>query len=725
MSTKPICLISVVLLLGLAGTNAVGQVDPTLVGWWQFEEASGTLFDQTSNHNDGTPNNGVLYQQAGQVGYALGFDGVDDFVTVGTNGRPSDTFSFGAWLRTSSTHEIETEAISGTGGVNNQRYAFDPRHGGDQDGGAGLSVGTNGIAVYEHGSNYMPTTAAYPTDLGEDWNHIMIVYQDKTPTIYLNGRAVHTGLRSPRQVVYAPIQFGGMVYGFFEGLMDEVRIYNRALSADEMKKLAPRQKAWSPIPADGAMNFDTWISLSWEPGDYAVSHDVYLGEDFDDVSAATRDSEVFRGNQTGTFLLAGLPGYSYPEGLVPGTTYYWRIDEVNDANPESPWMGFIWSFTVPPKKAYNPNPADGAEFVDPENPKLSWTPGFGAKLHTIYFGESFDDVNDATGGFPMGMVTYNPGPLELEKAYYWRIDEFDAVTTYKGDVWSFTTPGAVGNPYPSYTAEDIEMNVILSWTPADSAASHELYFGTDRNAVRYADTASPEYQGAIALGAENFEPGLLDPDTSYYWRVDEVDSQGNVSTGPLWIFTTGAYLLVDGFESYTDDDGAGQAIWQTWIDGFGIADNGAQVGYLMPPYAEQTIVHSGSQSMPLLYVNEAGVANSEATKTLTVMRDWTQADVVELMLWFRGTSGNAADPLYVAISNAAGAPAVVANDDSKAATVRTWTSWRISLETFADQGINLNDVEKIAIGLGNQSGKASPGGSGTMYFDDIRLYRPR
>ena len=191
MFRKLICLICIVWVLGLAGTNAVGQVDPTLVGWWMFEEASGTLFDQSDNHNDGTPFNGVLYQQAGQVGYALGFDGVDDYVTVGTTGRPSDTFSFGAWLRTSSTHEIDAQALSGYGGVYNQRYAFDPQHGGDENAGAGLSIGTNGVAVYEHGSNYMPTTAAYPTELGDDWNHVMVVYQDKQPTIYLNGRDVH------------------------------------------------------------------------------------------------------------------------------------------------------------------------------------------------------------------------------------------------------------------------------------------------------------------------------------------------------------------------------------------------------------------------------------------------------------------------------------------------------------------------------------------------------
>jgi hypothetical protein len=228
----------------------------------------------------------------------------------------------------------------------------------------------------------------------------------------------------------------------------------------------------------------------------------------------------------------------------------------------------------------------------------------------------------------------------------------------------------------------------------------------------------------MSLGDESYDPGLLEADTAYYWRVDEIDDQGNTSKGPFWSFTTGDFLVVDDFEGYTDDDAAGEVIWQSWIDGFGMADNGAQVGYLMPPYCEQTIVHSGSQSMPLLYVNEDGVTNSEAVLTFTELRDWTQADVAQLSLWFRNASGNASEPLYVAISNTTGSSAIVAHEDSSAATIRTWTQWTIPLQAFVDQGIDLANVDRIAVGLGTQAGGAVVGGSGTIYIDDIRLYRP-
>jgi hypothetical protein len=500
--------------------------------------------------------------------------------------------------------------------------------------------------------------------------------------------------------------------------LDEIRIGETFYEV--IGRSGPPTNARYPQPADGALHEDMWVTLSWKPGKFAVSHDVYLGDNFNDVEQATPDSDVFRGNQMADFYVAGFPGFAYPDGLVPGTTYYWRIDEVNDADPNSPWKGEIWSFSIPPKTAYNPNPADGNELANVKG-TLRWTPGFGAKLNTVYLGDDFDDVNNATAGVPTGETYYTPSSLEQEKVYYWRVDEFDGLGTYKGDVWTFTTPGAVGNPQPANGATDVAMAAILNWTPADNAVSHEIYFGLDKETVRSADTGSPEYKGPKALGAESYDPGLLNLGTTYYWRVDEVYN-GTTVKGPVWSFTVGDFLMVDDFESYTDNDVDGEAIWQHWIDGFGIPDNGAQAGNLLPPYCEQRIVHGGDQSMPLLYFNEAGVTNSEAALTLTAPRDWTIAGVGQLSLWIRGDAANAAEPLYVAVSNTTGAPAVMAHDDPSAATNKSWRQWRILLQEFADQGIDLTDVDKLAIGLGGKGGAAS-GGTGTMYIDDIRLYR--
>jgi hypothetical protein len=255
------------------------------------------------------------------------------------------------------------------------------------------------------------------------------------------------------------------------------------------------------------------------------------------------------------------------------------------------------------------------------------------------------------------------------------------------------------------------------------AASHEVYFGSDAEAVWNADTSSPEYKGARDLGSESYEPGELEWNTTYYWRIDEVNSANADSPwkGNLWSFTTANFLIIDDFESYNDletSDPASNRIFNAWIDGFdNPAVNGSVVGYANPPFAEQTIVHSGLQSMPMTYDNAVG--KSEATLTLTDTRDWTVKGVNRLTIWFRGVRDNAAENLYVALNDSA----VVNHDNPDAALSARWTEWEVDLQAIADQGVNLSNVNSITLGLGNRDNPAA-GGAGIMYFDDIRLYAP-
>ncbi|HUU17986.1 MAG TPA: hypothetical protein VMW72_12610 [Sedimentisphaerales bacterium] len=469
--------------------------------------------------------------------------------------------------------------------------------------------------------------------------------------------------------------------------------------------------ATKPIPADGALHEDIWVNLSWSPGRLAVSHDLYLGDNFDDVDSGAEGT--FVGNQETTFYVAGFPGFAFPDGLVPGKTYYWRVDEVNDSEPNSPWKGDVWSFSIPPKTAYSPEPADGAEAID-INSDLSWTGGFSVKLHTVYFGDNFDDVSNAASGLPQGTATYNPGTLELAKTYYWRVDEFDIIETYKGDVWSFTTEGAVEAVDPTNGAVDVTQTPVLTWAPG-LGASHEVYFG--------ANAASLELKGSGNLGSESYEPGLLEWNTTYYWRIDEANNANADSpwTGPLWSFTTANFLIVDDMESYNDineGEPGSNRIYLEWVDGFeNPAVNGSVVGNLNPPIAEQTIVHSGNQSMPMAYDNAVG--KSEATLTLTSNRNWTVKGVDTLTIWHRGGSANAAEQMYVVLNGSA----VVNHDNPDAALVTAWTAWNIDLQAFADQGVNLTNVNSITLGLGNRNNPIA-GGTGMMYFDDIRLYKP-
>ena len=373
-------------------------------------------------------------------------------------------------------------------------------------------------------------------------------------------------------------------------------------------------QARDPEPRDGALHKDAWVGLSWTPGDFAASHDVYLGENFVDVNNGT--GGTFRGNQPEAYFVAGLFGFAYPDGLAPGVTYYWRIDEVNDLDPNSPWKGDVWSFMIPPNTAYDPDPPDGGKSVDP-NVTLSWTAGLDAKLHHVYFGDNLADVNAGTGETSKGpavVTAYTPGPLALETTYYWRVDELDGITTHKGDVWSFTTVGF------SFVVDDFE-------------------------------------------SYNNLDPG--DPNSN--------------------------------------------RIFNAWLDGYDIPTNGSLVGYEVPPFCERTIVRSGKQAMPLSYSNTAGATYSEAERTFAVAQNWTEAGVQTLVLYFHGSSGNTGQ-LYVKVNGSK----VVYDGDAGDIAKLQWKQWNIDL---ASLGVDLQNVTKLSIGIDGI------GASGTLYFDDIRLYR--
>jgi len=580
-------LISLVLVLGMAVNSSAD-----LVAHWKFDEGSGNIaHDASGNGNDGTLVGDPVWT-TGRTGGALEFNGSSDYIEVPFSESlrviNQGDFTIAAWFR---LDEIPTE------------YKTVFQQGDDTSGGPGRTW------LFVHQSNEIRSSlggSATGSGVGIEsgtWYHAAVIVTeggtDDSVQIYVNGEPAGASrldsMEDSQGIFYigAHKALGNIWYG----LLDDLRIYSHALSETELLRLAVGPQASKPDPADGAMHEAAWASLSWRPGPDAVSHDVYIGVSFDDVNDGT--GETFRGNQSGTSLVIGFPGFPFPEALVPGTTYYWRIDEVNEVDPNSPWKGNIWSFSTPPKTAYSPDPADGAESVDP-NAILTWTGGYGSKLHTVYLGDNYDDVSNAAAGVPLGSPSYDPGTLEREKVLYWRVDEFDGAETHKGDVWSFTTPGAVGNPQPANGAADVQMIATLSWTPADNAASHELYFGTDADAVRNATTASPEYIGPRALGTESHNPGGLAWDSSYAWRVDEVYPTGTVK-GLMWTFTTADFIVVDDFESYDDIDplpgepGVNR-IFDKWIDGFGTTTNGALVGNDLPPYAEQGIVHGGAQT---------------------------------------------------------------------------------------------------------------------------------
>jgi hypothetical protein len=175
---------------------------------------------------------------------------------------------------------------------------------------------------------------------------------------------------------------------------------------------------------------------------------------------------------------------------------------------------------------------------------------------------------------------------------------------------------------------------------------------------------------------------------------------------------------VDDFESYTDDEGS--RIYETWIDGW-TNGTGSTVGYVQAPFAEQAIVHSGNQSMPLDYNNVKAPFYSEAEREFSPAQDWTVNSLDTLSLFVRGEAGNGAGKLYLAIEDSAGKSAVVINPDPAAVNAGVWTEWKIPLSSLT--GVNLSKVKRLYLGVGDRDAPVA-GGSGRLYIDDIRVTIP-
>lgn len=857
MYRKLVFLTSLAFVLGVVGT-AAAQVDPALMGWWKFDEGVGaTTADSSGHNNNGSLNGPVQWTDAGKIGGALKFTGPYNYVLVANNAslNPTKAITIAAWINPSWTGNNRILQKSTEGSDNQYRL---------------LKEGGNNIRFHIPPAANFEVTGKVPPN-GE-WTHLAATYDGSMIRVYFNAVVMgETAWSGTMGTSDGPLFIGtkwskAPAGDEFNGMMDDVRIYNRALSQGELAVLGGEPKASNPAPADRAIQPDTWATLTWKPGCFAVSHNIYFSDKLEDVQYSAPAAS--QGNQVSPYFVVGFPGFPYPNGLVEGTTYYWRIDEVNNANPNSPWKGDIWRFTIPPKKAWKPMPPDKAKLVDPDM-DLSWAAGNGAKMHTVYFGDNVDTVTNAAGGAPQVTTTYVLNKLALGKTYYWRVDEFDGRQTYKGDIWSFTTgdaslggikgeyfnnvnlagtpalvrvdpdinfnwggnspgpgvqaplfsvrwtgmlnvpfpetytfyanvfeavrlwvngqlivdnwmahhmaieyqakldlPGGVvpivmeignvegggyggGNnmqaqlswsnpslpkaivpqtalllpvwairPNPTNGAVDVKQTPTLRWTAGMSAASHQVYLGTDKNAVLNATASSPEYKGSKNLGQEKYDPGKLAWNTAYYWRVDEVNATkaGSPWKGDVWTFTTANFLVIDDFEGYTDNDAANEAIWQTWVDGFtNPQTNGSTVGSLMPPYAEQNIVHNGRQSMPVAYDNTTA-KYSEVSLPLGGM-DLTENGGKTLQIWFRGDAANAADPLYVVLND----NAIVSHSDPAAAQIGVWVPWNIDLQDFAKQGVDLTKVNKIAIGLGSKN-TPKAGGKGKMYFDDIGVH---
>jgi len=353
MSRELFYSLSFVAVLALGMDLFVAQSQAGLVGYWKFDESYGpTAGDSAGGDNDGTLFGGVRWQpEAGRSQGALLYSSADNMarVEIPTTGMSASEGTMMVWGNLAEPFPTNR---------NDSSYLF---------GHTTQPSYANRLQLYIESNNTtlnlgLGNSHTRRTDIVElqtgIWYHVAVTWDWGRYAVYVNGEEMASGPYAGLTTLNYIMDIGNdgnpvsQNTEAFAGLLDEVRLYDHALSADEVRiamNSATPSQAWGPSPKDGASHPDTWVTLSWMSGDFAVSHDVYIGRSFDDVDSGAGDT--FRGNQTATAFLVCLPGDLYPGGLVPGTTYYWRVDEFDGAVTHK---GDVWSFTAVPADASEP-----------------------------------------------------------------------------------------------------------------------------------------------------------------------------------------------------------------------------------------------------------------------------------------------------------------------------------------------------------------------------------
>jgi len=485
---------------------------------------------------------------------------------------------------------------------------------------------------------------------------------------------------------------GAAVGGFW---VDAVRYYEGDYVPPAFLK---NFAAKDPSPGKDATDVPRDVVLTWGPGPYAVKHDVFLGATFDDVNTATVPTST--GLTETSFDPAGLLAYGQTYywrvdevNAPPDLTVYkgnvWSFSVEPYAYPIASVTATASSSSASmgPEKTTNGSglnaggqhssvdldmwlssplaklPAwiryqfDQAYVIQQmkvwnSNQRIEPYVGFGAKdvlieysldgttwtaLNTVEFARA--DGSDTYAGFTVDMGGVQARFVRLTIQSNWG----GMAMTGLSEVRFLYVPVQARQPSPAQYGAGVPVDSGFDWREGRLAASHKVYFGTDKAAVvdgtALVDTTTQS----------SYQPPSLNFGKLYYWRVDEVNSApASDWAGNVWSFTTAEYADIDSFESYNNE--SPDRVFQTWIDGWGFSKdeffpngdpgNGtsALVGYdpAVGDIMETSIVHGGAQSMPVEYNNVNQPYYSEVNRTLASPQNCTTNGATDLSLWFRG-----------------------------------------------------------------------------------------
>jgi len=755
-----------VVVLALGYRAAAGPAG--LVGYWTFDEGQGaTAFDSSGNGLDGTLRGGPTWV-VGQVGGALDFNGSTAYVEVPHHPLLSITgeITIAAWtnMRRTATGEM---AIVSKGGWAANDLPYE------------LTEEAGAVIFWQFYNDEGRDTCSPNSPPAGEWHHIAATYDGKAFKCYVDGvlgeewAYAGTMPKNTASVTIGRRSRGGT---FFNGMIDDVQLWSRALAQTEIAKimsgLADASLAHDPHPEDQAADVPCDTVLSWEAGETAVTHDVYFGQTLADVNDAGRTAP------RGVLVSQDQAATTYdPDGLLDyGRTYYWRIDEVNGTPDRTIFKGRTWSFATEPfaypvtgvvatassyqtdMEPQNTVNGSGLNSLDQHstNAKDMWLTtgakpawiqfefvtacklhemrvwnsnqavesfvGFGAKSVTIEYSADGQTWTPLAGvpefARASGLPTYTANTTVSFGGVMARFVRLTIDSNWGGvapqtglsEVRFFYVPVQAFQPQPPDGATGVSVETALDWRPGREAGSHDVFLGTDPNALAKAQTATDH----------RFTPGSLNFGTTYYWCVHEVNAVTGVTyPGPIWTFTTQDFAAIDDFEGYTDHEGG--RIYETWIDGLTSGASGSTVGYLEAPFAERTIVHAGRQAMPLKFDNTAAPFYSEAERTFDVPQDWTAHEADTLCVFFHGAAplpGSTAQGLYLMVKDTAGKSKTVAHPDATATAKTSWQQWKIPLRELTVAGVKVTAVKTLTIGVGNRA-SPTPGSTGILYVDDI------
>jgi hypothetical protein len=687
----------------------IATSDPSLVGWWKLDdEKSGIAVDYSGYENHGTLAGDPKFGE-GYYGDALSFDGINDYVDCGNDASLAnvESVSVTAWIRLAALGDRKV-----AGNQNNATGGYK----------LGVYTGNNMVEFEVRDAANAPTLnraspggTALQTNV---WYHVAGVYdKGKAIRTYVNGKLD----RESATTVVAGISNGPLRLGrepfsnlyWFLGLMDDVRVYNKALTSEEIQKVLagdPRL-AWDPQPAANATaDIRAATSLNWMAGEQAAQHDVYLGKDKDAVKIADATSPLYQGRQTGTnFALDGKVDFG-------GGSCFWRVDEV-EADGATVHKGIVWSFSIPGYLIVD----EFENYTDEEGSRIyetwvdGWTNGTGsvAGNTTAPFAER-TIIHGGKQAMPMDYNnTKTPFYSEVEQTFsplqdWTGYGVTDLSLWFRGNPVRYLDKGngafTVGASGHDIWDNADDFRFVYKSLNGNGSVVVKVESLVDTNAWAKAGVMIRESLDAgspMAYMIQSYSSGV-----SFGWRLTSGATCGSATqasiVAPQWVKLT---RTSNAFTAQYSADG------KTWTD---IKDTTGKA-------VSTTINMAGNVYIGLATTshNSAATTIAECTGAATtggVTGSWKEA-------WIGDDPDrtNSAAGLYVVVEDSAGKSVVVTHPDPAAVNLAAWTQWKIPLSSFTD--VNLAKVKKLYLGVGDRKTPAADG-FGRLYIDDIQVIKP-